>query len=235
MSSMTGLIVALGAFVGTHFLMSHPLREPMAARLGARGFQIVYSLVSLATFLWAVQAFKASPVLEPMWSGGDGLWWAASVLMLFGSILFVGSIAGNPALPTPKAAELAAAPARGVMAITRHPMMWAFALWALVHIMVSGQLRVIILCSALGFLALAGSAGQDLKKARLMGEGWRDWTRRTSFLPFGLQLSGAASWRTAWPGSRTILIGLILWLVATYGHSWFGIYGAGIWRWLWAA
>jgi uncharacterized membrane protein len=235
MNSMSGLIVALTAFVGTHFLMSHPLRAPLVERLGSRGFQILYSLVSLATFLWTVQAFKASPVLEPLWTSGDVLWWVASVLMLFGSILFAGSIAGNPALPTPKAAELAAAPARGVLAITRHPMMWAFAIWALVHILVSGQMRVIILGVALGFLALAGSAGQDRKKAVLMGEGWRGWTARTSFWPFGMMLSGSARWGAAWPGTRTVLIGLILWLVATYGHAWFGIYGAGIWRWLWAA
>ena len=33
------LILALIAFVGTHFLMSHPLRAGMVARFGAGGFQ----------------------------------------------------------------------------------------------------------------------------------------------------------------------------------------------------
>ena len=32
MSNTPGLITALATFVGTHFLMSHPLRAPMVAR-----------------------------------------------------------------------------------------------------------------------------------------------------------------------------------------------------------
>ena len=36
------------AFVGTHFLMSHPLRSPMVSALGERGFAGVYSLVVAA-------------------------------------------------------------------------------------------------------------------------------------------------------------------------------------------
>jgi uncharacterized membrane protein len=233
MNSMSSLIVALTAFVGTHFLMSHPLRAPLVERLGAMGFQIAYTAISLGTFFWAVQAFKATPLSIPLWVAGDALWWVASVLMLIGSILFAGSIAGNPALPSPKAAAQASAPAHGTLAITRHPMMWSFAIWALVHVLIAPQPRVIILCAAIAFLAVAGSAGQDRKKAVLMGEGWRDWTRRTSFIPFGNQIAGKAAWSTAWPGSRTLLLGTLLWLIATYGHAWFGIYGAGIWRWIW--
>lgn len=37
----------------------------------------------------------------PLWAAGDGLWALASALMLIGSVLFVGSLFGNPALPGP--------------------------------------------------------------------------------------------------------------------------------------
>ena len=49
---MTGLgMLALAslAFVGTHFLMSHPLRAPMDSALGERGFAMAYTVVSLMT------------------------------------------------------------------------------------------------------------------------------------------------------------------------------------------
>ena len=38
MSGIGMLALASLAFVGTHFLMSHPLRQPMASALGEKGF-----------------------------------------------------------------------------------------------------------------------------------------------------------------------------------------------------
>jgi uncharacterized membrane protein len=229
---MTQLIIALAAFLGTHFLMSHPLRATLVKSLGAGAFAGVYSLVALATFGWVIWAFHHAPITTPLWLAGDGLWWVASVLMLFGAILFVGSVAGNPALPRPDAGALAKAPARGVFGITRHPMMWGFALWALVHALVAPNQATLILSAGIAILALGGSLGQDRKKAVLMGEGWRDWAARTSFAPFGNQIAGKASWKTAWPGRTAVLAGVALWLIATYLHPRFGLPVAGIWRWM---
>ena len=69
--------------------------------------------------------------------------------------------------------------------------------------------------------------------AVLIGEGWQDWASRTSFLPFARQFRGKARWGSAWPGRRPLLIGLLVWLVATYLHPLLGGPVAGIWRWLW--
>ena len=54
MTGPTMLIVASTAFVGTHFLMSHPLRPAMADALGEKGFAGVYSVISLVTFGWMI-------------------------------------------------------------------------------------------------------------------------------------------------------------------------------------
>ena len=99
MQGMAQLTAAIAIFVGTHFLMSHPLRPKMVAGLGNNGFQIVYSIISLATLLWAISAYRDAPFSAPLWAANDGLWWAASVLTLIGFILFVGSFFGNPAMP----------------------------------------------------------------------------------------------------------------------------------------
>ncbi|MFM9851891.1 MAG: NnrU family protein [Sphingomonadaceae bacterium] len=228
---MTTLIAALTAFVGTHFLMSHPLRSVMVKALGGALFQIVYSLISLATFAWVVLAFKATPRTADLWPVSEMMWSVSTMLMLIASILFAGSVMRNPALPRPDAAKLAAAPARGALAITRHPMMWSFGIWALAHALVAPYAAGLMLTGGMAILAIGGSLGQDAKKAALMGDGWRDWAARTSFVPFGNQLSGKASWGSIWPGTTIILVGVVIWLVASRLHPVQGAPVVGIWRW----
>ena len=221
---MLNLTLALTAFVGTHFLMSHPLRSPMAFRLGAAGFQIVYSLVSFATLGWAVYAFREAPLGMPLWSAGDGLNILATAIMFVASVLLAGSFIGNPALPQPGAATLALQKPAGVFAITRHPMMWSFALWSLAHVLVSPRPAVLILSGFIALLAIGGAAGQDIKKVKLMGDSWQQWAAKTTFVPF------AKGW--AWPGRTALVGGTLIWLAATWAHPLLGAPTAGIWTWL---
>src|SRR3546814_6045473 len=81
-----------------------------------------------------------------------------------------------------------------LFAITRHPMMWGLALWALAHALVMPTPAQIILSATIAVLALVGSAGQDAKKARLMGDAWRHWAARTSFVPFARQFGRITPW-----------------------------------------
>jgi hypothetical protein len=41
---MEEVTAAAAAFVGTHFLLSHPLRGGIVGRIGERGFLLAYSL-----------------------------------------------------------------------------------------------------------------------------------------------------------------------------------------------
>jgi uncharacterized membrane protein len=229
---MTLLIVTCVLFVGTHLLLSHPLRASLAGRMGERPFQIIYSIVAIATLVMVVQAWRGMPPEPPLWAVGDGLWAFASLIILFASILFMGSLVGNPALPAPGAAFAAQGAPRGVFAITRHPMMWGFALWALAHALVMPTGAQIILSATILFLALVGSAGQDVKKARLMGDAWRHWAARTSFVPFARQIAGVTPWGDTIPRPHALLGGIVLWLAATWAHGAQGFIAAGIWRWI---
>src|SRR3989344_403517 len=212
MQPMTLLITTGALFVGTHFALSPPLRAPLAGRMGERAFLIVYSVVAIATFVLLVQAGRGMPPEPPLWAVGDGLWMLASALVLFASILFMGSLIGNPALPAPNAAAAAQGAPRGGVAITRHPMMWGFTLWALAHALVMPTPGQIVLSAIIAFLALAGSAGQDVKKARLMGDAWRHWAARTSFVPFARQIGGRGSWIDTIPRPHALFGGILLWV-----------------------
>jgi uncharacterized membrane protein len=210
------LALFAAAFVGTHFLLSHPLRGPLVARMGTRRFRLVYTLVSFATFqpmLWFYRRIGDQPT---RWDVPDWGWSTAAVVMWFAAILLVGSFVGNPALPGAPSADRP----RGVLAITRHPMMWSFALWAIVHAALVATPKALLLDGAILVLALGGAYGQDIKKRRLLGDRWHEWIAQTAFWPFARGLAA--------PGLFALIGGTALFLIATWLHP----MPIGPWRWL---
>ncbi|QBM77123.1 MFS transporter [Sphingomonas sp. AAP5] len=223
------VIAAAAAFVGTHFLLSHPLRAPLVKAIGANGFMGVYALVAFATLGWLAHAYKIAPASVPLWAVGEGIWGPVTLVMLVASILLTGSLLGNPALPGPPTAT-APASARGVFSITRHPMMWAFALWGLCHIAVYPIAANIVVAVAIIVLALVGAALQDRKKEALQPALWRDWEGKTSYWPF----VAIAQRRAAFGGFRPhdIAGGVVIWLAATWAHLPIAGVAAGVWHWI---
>jgi uncharacterized membrane protein len=222
---MTGvgmLALASLAFVGTHFLMSHPLRAPMDSALGERGFAMAYTVVSLLTFGWMIWAYPdaVATAPQPQWDAGRWGYVVATLLMWLGSVLFMGSLRRNPAFPRPgKKIERIDEP-HGVFSITRHPMMWGFALWAVTHAIVNPTRASLILSASIAFLALVGAALQDSKKERLLGEVWREWRSKTSFIPYGRGLKSADGF--------ALVTGTLLWLGASWAHQALGGRPAGV-------
>ena len=217
MTAQAGLFLSALAFVGTHFLLSHPLRAPLVRRVGEQAFRGIYSLVSLITFGLMIWTYRAIGDEAPMWDAGEIGWIVATLLMWLGSILFVGSFSGNPAMVGARGPR---GGPKGVFAITRHPMMWGFALWAVVHLIVIATPKALVFDGALILLALGGSLGQDRKKGGQMGEAWHEWTAQTAFVPFS---RGVAN-----PGAVALAGGTLLFLIATWLHP----MPAGFWRWI---
>ncbi|MDO9488282.1 MAG: NnrU family protein [Sphingomonadaceae bacterium] len=218
---MVGLSLAVLSFVGSHELLSHPLRRPLVERIGEKGFMGLYSLVAFATFGWIVLEFRRASD-DLLWIAPDWAWLLGSALMLVASILFVGSMtAPNPALPMAGGALTSSPEPQGALRVTRHPMMWSFALWAVVHAGVSGRSAVVILAAGIAVLALFGAAMQDRKKRAALGERWVAWEAKTSFMPF----AGGRFW----PGWIAVVGGVILFLVATWAHPRLGAPIVGPW------
>ena len=222
MGDYLALVAASLSFVGSHFLMSHPLRAPLVGRFGANGFMAVYSAISLITFVWMIIAFGHAPKTDALWPVGDVVWIAASALTLVAAVLFAGSFIRNPSLPgVPDA--LAAQTPSGVFKATRHPMMWGFALWGVGHLLVAPRIDNFIFSGSIVFLALAGSKAQEIKKRSLMGGQWAKWLRRTHFFvrPAALLRAGIGPW----------VSGILIWTIATWAHPFWGVGGAGLFRW----
>lgn len=227
---MEEVTAAAAAFVGTHFLLSHPLRAPLVARTGERGFLLLYSLVAFVTLGWLIFAYRAAPAATPLWPVGDTLWAVATVVMLVGSILFMGSLVKNPALPEARNDPDRVPEPQGVYAITRHPMMWGFALWGVAHILVFPDPSNVVLCGAIIVLALVGAHLQDRKKQALQPGFWPEWERRTSYLPFGAMAAGRA--RLGRIGMHALAGGVLVWLAASWAHLPLVGWDAGIFRWI---
>jgi uncharacterized membrane protein len=213
------LALATIAFVGTHLALSHPLRVRLIGQVGEAGFTLLYSIIALATLGWMILAYNAIDLSVPLWVAPRWWWPVAAGIMLLASILLVGSFVRNPAFPHPGAAKQAAQPAKGVFAITRHPMNTSFILWALVHMSLWGAPRNLIVAGGILVLAVVGSIGQDRKKRSTLGTTWQGWESRTSFVPFGALLSGRARWNQAAPGWIALGGGLLLWLAVTWLHA----------------
>lgn len=217
MTVQAALVLSAIAFLGTHFLLSHPLRGPLIRAAGEGPFRIIYTVVALVTFGAMVHYYRVIGREPPLWSVGEAGWLVATLAMWIASILLVGSFVGNPALVG--AAGPKGGP-KGVFAITRHPMMWSFAIWAAVHLALIAMPKALVLDGAIIALALGGAAAQDLKKRQLMGEDWHDWTAETVFFPFS---RGVAN-----PGAVALIGGTLLFLVASWAHP----IPAGFWRWI---
>jgi len=221
--ALQSLIAASLAFVGTHFALSHPLRAPLVRMLGDKGFLALYSLVAFATLGWMVFAVRAAPAGDMGGASGNVGWALATILTLPALLLFLGSLRGNPALPGVPA-SLAAQEPRGVFAVTRHPMMWGFALWAIAHLAIDWSWRTFVVATAVLVLALVGAHLQDRKKAALMGTAWAEWEAKTSYWPqlAALPRAGAVLW----------LVTVAAWLAITWAHIHAAGVPAGIWRWI---
>ncbi|WP_084355774.1 NnrU family protein [Novosphingobium lentum] len=221
---MTSLVTACLALLAGHFVLSHPLRKPLVKAVGPRAFLALYSLVAAATFAWMIMAFAHAPTEPALWDGtGDVPWLVSSLLTIVALALFLASLAGNPALPQANVAGLSTRKPSGVFRITRHPMMWGFALWAIAHMLVAPTPRTLVLAGTILILALVGAWLQDRKKVAMTGREWRTWMSRTRFAP-GLSDWDALGW--------TWGLALIAWVLVTLVHVTTVGIPAGIWKWI---
>lgn len=183
MESWVAIILLWIAFTVTHVgLSSAPLRGPLVARLGERGFLGLYSLVSFATFVPLVWVYLAAPHTGPrLWANplGPASLWVLYVLLGVGVTLMVAGLAQpSPAsIAGPRAAE-----PHGVHRITRHALFMGFGLVGLLHLIPNGFLSDVAFFGGLPLFVIVGCRHQDQRKRS--DPELRPWLDATPFLPF---------------------------------------------------
>ena len=172
------LLAATAAFLATHFVSSTPLRPALVARLGEWPYRGAYSLVALATLVWMIVAYKAAPS-QPLWSG---LRLAPALVMPAAFILLACGYARNPTAVGADRLLQGDDPARGMIRVTRHPLMWAIMLWSLAHVLANADVKGLIFFGGLLGLAALGTVSIDSRKKSLPG--WERFAAVTSNFPF---------------------------------------------------
>jgi uncharacterized membrane protein len=187
------LIAATLAFLAIHIVPSTPLRALAVRALGERAYLGLFSLASLAGLLWMAAAFVRTPT-EALW---PGLRLAPLLALPFAFVLLAcGLLARNPSVVGQTGALRHPEAARGILRITRHPVMWAILLWSGAHLLALGSLRGVVFFGGLLLLAAAGTTLQDARKARALGEDWQRFAAATSNFPFAAIAQGRN--RIAW-------------------------------------
>jgi len=146
---MSWLIAGLVLFLGVHVFSSlRPARGRLIATLGEGPYKGIYSLLSLAGFGLIVAGMVNAPSRQlwgpPQWGHQVAIW-----LMPFALILLAAAfIPGN------------------LKRYTAHPMLWSITLWALAHLLASGDLAGLLLFGGFGIYSLYAMWSLNQRGAR---------------------------------------------------------------------
>jgi uncharacterized membrane protein len=175
---MTMLVAATAAFLATHFVASTPLRAALANAMGEWPYRGLYSLVAFLTLGWMIWAYAGAP-REQLWVGSREV---AYVVMPIAFVLIVCGYWRNPTMVGADRLLKSEDPARGVIRITRHPIMWGLMLWAAAHIIARGDAKGLVFFGGLLVLALVGTISMDARKRA--NPDWPRFAAVTSHIPF---------------------------------------------------
>ena len=184
MTGFTAVLLALGLFIATHSVPAiPPLRRALVARLGERVYLAAYSAVSLAVLVLLVTTVLNAPYVA-LWPLHPSLAWVPLVVMPVACILLVaGARAPNPLSVAFR--KIGFDPQRpGIVGVTRHPILWGFALWAAAHLVPNGDLASLILFGGCAGFALLGMPMIDRRRRRQLGmHEWQALASGSSVIP----------------------------------------------------
>ena len=217
MSGWTEFILAFIAFLAAHVIPMRPaLKSPLIAVLGKPGYIAAFSILSLGLLYWLLMAAGRAPFIEILPQAG---WqrWLANLAMPLAILLVVFAVGvANPFSFGGKTAGFD--PDRpGIIGLTRHPLMWGFAIWAGVHLLANGDLAHVLLVGPLLIFAASGIWGAGARARRALPDFDR-LAARTSIWPGVALISGR--WRPqGLPSFPRLLVAGLIWTALLHLHA----------------
>ena len=211
---MGNLVAATAAFLLTHFVSSTPLRARLVGAMGEWPYRGAYSLVALVTLAWMLLAYAGAP-REPLWSG---LRQVPLMVMPVAFVLLACGYWRNPTMVGADRLLKSEDPARGIIRITRHPIMWGIMLWAAAHIAARGEARALVFFGGFLVLAALGTVSMDARKRS--HPDWARFAAATSHVPFVAVAQGRNHivWREI--GWLRPAIGIAVYVAVLFVHPW---------------
>ncbi len=164
-------VLALGAFFLSHALaVRPPIKGRIVGRIGARGFALAYSVLSVAVLAWLVVAAARAPFVE-LWPRQPWQGWVPIAAMLPVSLVLALTLGRPNPLSFGGANNAAFDTARpGLIAWMRHPVLVALLLWSLAHMVPNGDLAHVVLFGLFAAFSALGMRLIDARKQREMGQ-----------------------------------------------------------------
>nr|WP_295887415.1 NnrU family protein [uncultured Devosia sp.] len=194
---------SMAALLAAHAVPARPpLRRRLVGALGEGVYVALHSAMSLLLLAWMFRATAEAPYVE-LWPAMD---WQRFIPRLLVPAAFAFGVVG---LCTPNRLSLSANrrpddASGSILGITRHPVLWALALWAAAHIVPNGDLAHVMLFGTLLALCLAGMALMDRGARRRLGQDeWKSLAARRPLVPFSRPAS------LSWPSRRDLLLGFV--------------------------
>ena len=225
-AAFVSLLAAAVLWVAVHIgIAGTRIRDGIVARIGEGPFRGLFVVASFVLLGWLAWSYGHAGPVRVFWIVPQWLAVLMMVLMLPALVLFVCSITTpNPTSVAGRHALEAPNPAIGILRITRHPMLWAFALWGIVHLVVLGTASAAVLTGAVIVTAFAGMPSLDAKYARRNPARWPAFAAATSTLPFAAIAQGRNKLVIGEIGWWRALLAVLLWAALIALHPWaFGV------------
>ncbi|HKC49584.1 MAG TPA: NnrU family protein [Myxococcota bacterium] len=221
MDPVLGILLLWLAFSATHVgLSSTAVRPRLVAALGSVPFLALYSAIALVIFVPLIRFYFVTKHAGPaLWvlPRGPALKWTVYAGMGVAFVLLASSFLQ----PSPAGMAPASLTPHGVQRITRHPLVMAFVVFALFHLLPNGWAGDVAFFGGFAAFALAAAAHQDHRKIQTgVPAGYERFVANTPFFPF--------TGRETLKGLRelspiAVIVGLAAATAIRFFHStWFG-------------
>jgi len=185
----SGFALAFVAFFLSHSLpVRPPLRPILVHALGAVGFGLAYSALSLIILTWLIVSAGRAPFL-PLWTWAPWQNYLVLVIMLPVCLIVALSVGRPNPFSFGGSRNDEFDPERpGIVRLARHPLLVALALWSVAHVIANGDLAHVLLFGTFFVFALFGGCLVDRRKRSEMGQDWRLLWERVLSHPIGEEL-----------------------------------------------
>lgn len=217
MFGWTEFILAFTAFLAAHVIPMRPaLKSRLIAVLGRAGYIVAFSLLSLGLLYWLLMAAGRAPFIQ-LWPQAQWQRWLVNLAVPVAILLVVFAVGVRNPFSFGGKADGFDADHPGIIGLTRHPLMWAFAFWAGAHLLANGDLAHVILFGFLLAFALSGIWGAEARARRALPDFDR-LAAHTSLWP-GVALA-QGRWRPqGWPSILRLLVAVLIWAGLLHLHA----------------
>lgn len=201
-------IAAFFIFFTSHRLPVMPRVKPrIVAIIGAPGFSLAYSAMSVAVLTWVIIAAGRAPYVD-LWQTAGWMSHLALTLMAIATLIFALAIGRPNPLSFGGMNNARFDPSRpGLIGWMHHPLLVVLGLWSLAHILPNGNLAHVLMFGVFAGFSLLGMKVINRRKQRLLGaEEWGRLANTTRSLQPSLN------------GMVRLAVGVALYLALLYLH-----------------